>query len=75
MRFSIISKLVHRFYIFGGLLWGVLASAFFSIFRRQPTMLYEIFTQPHHQKASYGPNVSFLIQNFNVKLVSALFTF
>ena len=39
MRFWIISILVHHFYIFGGLLWGVLASAFFSIFRRQPTMV------------------------------------
>ena len=31
-------------------------SRFFFFFRRQPTMVADIFTQlPHHKKASYGP--------------------
>ena len=64
MRFWIISILVHHFYIFGGLLWGVLGSAFLSIFRRQPTMVAEIFTQL--------PTIKFFVncKNLSVTLFS-----
>ena len=47
-------------YRFWGQLYDVLASAFL-IFRRRPTMVADIFTQPsHHKKASYGPEMLML---------------
>ena len=54
MTFWIIYILVQILFL--GIALGRFNQIFFPIFRRQPTMMVDIFTQSlHHKKASYGP--------------------
>ena len=51
-------------FVFWGVLYGVLASVFFLIFSRRPTMVFLVHPH-HHKKASCGPGYPYTLWLFH----------